>query len=98
MAFTVTCAKGFEALLSETMSAGQDMAEKQAGYLKDITSATTLNEWTDIQNRMTQEGFDDLCRHTAKISEINTNIISEAAEPFNKQIAKGIKKVQTIAA
>ena len=92
-------AKGMEELMRETMSYAQSAAEKQAQFAKDALSAKTINEWSEIQNKIAQENFDDFMSSVTKISELGTKVISEAIDPINKQMTKTAQKAsQSVAA
>lgn len=92
-------AKGSEDIIRTSVSLAQSSAEKQSKYMKDALSSKTLNEWTDVQNKIAQASFDDFMAGATKISELSVKTLSESVEPFNEQISKGIKKAsETIAA
>lgn len=85
-------AKGFEELLRTSMSLVQDSAEKQAQFVKQAMGVKTLNEWADVQNRITQNTFDDFMSGATKISELSVKVLTESTEPLNKQINKTVQK------
>lgn len=85
-------AKGMEDIIRTSVTMAQETAEKQAQYMKDAMSSKTLNEWTDVQNKIAQESFDDFMTGATKISELSVRMLTEAAEPLNDQLSKGIKK------
>lgn len=92
-------AKGMEEIIRESMSFAQTAAEKQAQFAKDAMSAKTINEWSDIQNKIAQENFDDFMSGFTKLSELGTKIMTDAIDPINKQMTKAAQKAgQAVAA
>jgi phasin family protein len=85
-------AKGFEEILRAGVALAQDSAERQAQYMKEALSSKTLNEWTEVQNKIAQASFDDFMAGTTKITEMGVKVLTETAEPFNAQMGKAIKK------
>ena len=84
--------KGCEEILRASMAIAQTAAEKQTKLIKDGLSAKTINEWTELQNRIAQTNFDDCMAACSKLSELSVRIMSETAEPLNKQVTKTMKK------
>lgn len=91
-------ARGFEDLMRTSLALAQDTAEKQSQYFKEAMGSKTLNEWTDVQNRIAQASFDDFMSGTTKLSELSVKLLNEASEPLNNQFSKGLKKATTAAA
>lgn len=91
-------AKGFEDLFRESVSFAQSSAEKQSELMKKAMSAKTLNEWTDIQNKVAQQSFNEFMAGATKISEMSVKLLNEASEPINEQVAKTMKKASKAAA
>jgi phasin family protein len=92
-------AKGFEEILRTSMSLAQDSAEKQAQFIKQAMSVKTLNEWTDVHNRIAQANFDDFMAGATKISELSVKLLTQSTEPLNNQINKTVQKAtQSMAA
>lgn len=85
-------AKGFESLMRESMAMAQDTAEKQTQFVKQALSVKTLNEWTDIQNKLAQSNFDQFVSNATKISEMSAKLLNDSCEPLQNQAAKGLKK------
>lgn len=85
-------ARGLEDIIRTSMALAQDSAEKQTQFLKEAMSSKTLNEWTEAQNKIAQANFDDFMAGATKISELSVKVLSEASEPINEQLSKGIKK------
>lgn len=85
-------AKGFENLIKETMSFAQTTAEKQMQLAKDAMTCKTINEFSDMQNKLAKTGFDDFMSGTTKITELGVKVFSEAVEPINEQIQKSVQK------
>jgi len=92
MKSSTTFAKGYENILRTTMSLVQSSAEKQTKFIKEALSAKTLNEWTEVQNKMVQANFDDFMSSATKITEMSVKMMSEVSEPLNNQMTKGLKK------
>lgn len=86
-------AKGYESLMRTSMEMSQTAAEKQASYAKEAMSCKTLNEFTEMQNKIAQSNFDDFMSSMTKLSEMSTKIITETAEPINEQMTKAAEKV-----
>jgi phasin family protein len=92
-------AKGFEEIARTAMALSQSAAEKQAQFLNQAMSSKTLNEWTDIQNKIAQSNLDDLMSAATKLSEMSVKVMTESAEPINEQMGKSIRKAsETMAA
>lgn len=91
-------AKGFEALIRETMTFAQSTAEKQMQLAKDAMTSKTINEFSDAQNKIAKTSFDDLMSGTTKLTEMGVKLVSEAAEPINEQITKSVQKATQAAA
>lgn len=83
--------KGFEDLTKTYVSWAQTSAEKNAKAFKTLMGAKTLNEFTDTQNKIAQQNFDDFMTGATKISELSVKVATEAFEPINDQMAKSIK-------
>ncbi len=100
-----TLAKGYENILRTMMSLAQNSVEKQSKYVKEALGAKTLNEWTEISNKIAQSNFDDFMSGTTKITEMSVKVMSEVTEPLNNQMtkvnnqmSKGLKKATDLAA
>jgi phasin family protein len=85
-------AKGLEEVMRLSMSMAQDAAERQSRFMKDVLSVKTLNEFTEVQNRIAQANFEDFMSGATKITEISTKILNDSIEPINNQFTKSIKK------
>lgn len=84
--------KGFEDIVRTSMSIAQSAAEKQAQLMKEAMSSKTLNEFSEIQNRIAQSNFDDCMAAATKLSEMSVRVLNASAEPINSQLTKGMKK------
>jgi phasin family protein len=91
-------AKGFEDIFKTTMEMAQEAAEKQSQFIKEAMSSKTLNEFTEVQNKIAQANFDDFMTGATKISELSVKVLTESSEPLNKQLSKSIKKASDSAA
>lgn len=85
-------AKGFEEIIRETMSFAQTAAEKQMQFAKEAMSTKTINEFSEIQNKIAQTNFDDFMSTATKITELGTKVLTEAIEPINSQVTKSVQK------
>jgi phasin family protein len=85
-------AKGLEDITRTAMALAQTNAEKQARLFKDAMGTKTINEWAEAQNRIAQTNFDDFMAGLTQISEVSLRVMTESAEPFNKQMTKTMKK------
>lgn len=84
-------AKGCEDILREALSWSQDTAEKQSGYVKQAMNCKTVNEWTEVQSKIAQAGFDDFMAGVTRFSELSAKVFSEASEPLAAQAYKARK-------
>lgn len=87
-------AKGFEAWLRTGMEMAQSAAEKQAEFAKQAMSSKTLNEFSELQNKMAQTSFDDFMAGATKLSEMAVKTLTDASEPVNEQMTKAMNNVQ----
>ena len=91
--------KGAEDYLKTYVTFAQKSAEKSQEAVKAILGCKTLNEFTETQNKLAQEGFDDFMSGFTKLSEISVKVATDAFEPINDQLSKSIKKAtDTLAA
>lgn len=96
---TTIFAKGFEDILRVSMTLAQGAAERQGKFMKEALSSKTLNEFTEVQNKVAQVNFDEFVNGATKITELSMKIVTESLEPLNAQVNKGIKKAtQKVAA
>jgi len=72
--------------------AGQSSAEKQTKLMKEALSSKTLNEFTEVQNKIAQHNFDDFMSGATKISEQCVRVLTACSEPVNSQMSKVVKK------
>lgn len=84
--------KGFEQITRTAVALAQTSAEKQAQFLNKAMSSKTLNEWAETQNKIAQASLDDLMSNVTKLSEMSIKVLTEAAEPINEQMGKGMRK------
>ncbi len=90
--------KRCEELVRESMSLAQNSAEKQSKLLRDAMSCKTLNEWSAAQNKLLQANLDDCMSGCTKLSEMSIKMLSEAADPINEQLSKGMQRFSSVAA
>lgn len=84
--------KGTEDLIKTCMSLAQENASKNSEALKTLMGCKTLNELTEVQNKLAQENFDGFMSSATKLSELTVKLTTEALEPINDQVSKSIKK------
>lgn len=86
--------KGFEELIRASVAIAQSAAEKQSQLIKDAMTVKSLSEFSEVQNRIAQSNFDDGMAALQKLSDMSVKLLSQASEPINAQMAKGMKKAQ----
>lgn len=74
------------------MTLAQDSAEKSAAAVKTLLGCKTLNELTEVQNKLAQESLDGFITSATKLSELSVKVATESFEPLNAQLSKTIKK------
>lgn len=84
--------KGMEQLMKTCMSMAQDSAEKNSEAMKQLMACKTINDFTEAQNKLAQQNFDDMMQNATKLSEICIKVCTEACDPINEQLSKAIKK------
>lgn len=95
---TTTFAKGFEEIMRVSMSMAQDAAERQGRFMKDVLSVKTLNEFTEVQNRIAQSNFEDFMSGATKLTEMSIKVLNDSIDPLNEQLNSTIKKATQKAA
>ncbi len=94
-AITKSCnilAKGTEQMMKTCMQIAQQSAERNGEAFKTLLACKTLNELTEVQNRIAQENFDEAMTATTKLSEMAIKISTDVFEPINDQMSQSIKK------
>lgn len=94
-AITKSCnilAKGTEQMMKTCMQIAQQSAERNGEAFKTLLACKTLNELTEVQNRIAQENFDEAMTATTKLSEMAIKISTDVFEPINDQVSQSIKK------
>lgn len=84
--------KGYEDIMKTCMGLAQKSAEKNGEAFKTLLSCKSMNEFAELQNRLAQEGLDDLMTGAAKLSELGVKLASDGFAPINDQLGKAIKK------
>ncbi|MBU0800739.1 MAG: phasin family protein [Alphaproteobacteria bacterium] len=84
--------KGYEDIMKTYMGLAQKTAEKNGEAFKTLLSCKTVNEFAEVQNRLAQQGFDDMMTGATKLSELTVKLASEGFAPINDQMSKSIKK------
>lgn len=85
--------KGAEDIMKTYMTLAQENASKNSEALKSLMACKTLNELTEVQNKLAQESFDGFMAGATKLSELTVKLTTDALEPINDQVSKSIKKV-----
>jgi phasin family protein len=89
---SATLMKGMEAMMKTTMQMAQESAERNTEAMKSMMACKTVTEFTEAQNKLAQQNFDDMMKSATKMSEMCIKICTEAFEPVNDQLSKSIKK------
>jgi phasin family protein len=95
---TTLYAKGMEAMMRMGMEMAQSAAEKQAEFAKQAMSSKTMNEFSELQNKMAQTSFDDFMAGATQMSEMTVKTMSEASEPVNEQMTKAMNSMNVATA
>jgi len=85
-------AKGCEDMMRTMMSLAQSAAERQGKFVKEALNSKTLNEWTEVQNKIAQTNFDEFMSSATKMTEMSVKVLNDSVEPINAQMTKGIQK------
>lgn len=85
-------AKGCEDMMRTMMSLAQNAAERQGKFVKEALNSKTLNEWTEVQNKIAQSNFDEFMSSATKMTELSVKVLNDAVEPINAQMTKGVQK------
>ena len=85
-------AKGVEDILNTCMEITQEAAQKSQSVAKTMMSCKTLNEFMDVQTKLTQASFDDFMTNATRISEKTVKLCTEVFEPINDQMGKSMKR------
>lgn len=85
-----TFTKGAELMMKTITSAVQESSQRNAEAMKAMMACKTLNEFTDAQNKMAQQNFDDMMSTMTKMSEMTIKLCKEAMEPMNAQMTKAM--------
>lgn len=91
-------AQGFENIMRTAMGFAQKTAEKQSKFVKEAMTTKTLNEFTEMQNKIAQASFDDFMTNSTKLTELSVKTLNESIEPINAQVTKGMQKATKMAA
>ena len=84
--------KGYEQMMKTCMTMIQDSTERNNEAMKQLMACKTVHEFTEVQNKIAQQNFDEMMQNATKLSEICIKICSEAFDPINTQLSKAIKK------
>lgn len=84
--------KGSEELVKTYIGLVQNSAEKSAEGVKALMACKTLNELTETQNKLAQDGFETYMSGFTKLSEMTVKLANSSFEPLNAQMTKAMKK------
>ena len=84
--------RGAEEFVKTYTALAQESAERNAQGFKTLLSSKTLNEYTEAQNSLAQQNFDDFMEGFTKLSELGVRLATEAFEPLNDQFSKSLRK------
>ena len=89
--------KNMEECSKAVMGMTQDAGQKSKEAMKSLMACKTLNEFTETQTKLAQQGFDDMVENTSKLTEMSIRCATECAEPLNDQMTKTMKKANKAA-
>ncbi len=84
--------KGTEDIVKTCTAMVQESVERNTQAFKTLLSSKTLNEYTEAQNTLAQQNFDDFMSGFTKLSELGVKLATNAFAPINDQFSKSIKK------
>lgn len=88
-----------EELVRETTAITENYAEKQQGYIKEFMGIKTLNDFAEVQHRISRANFDDFMSGVTRVSELSVKFLTDSVEPISDQMNKGMQKArETMAA
>lgn len=87
--------QGMEQILKTCMAMAQDSSTQNADAMKQLMTCKTINDFTEAQNKLAQQNFDNLMQNATKLSEICIKVCTEAFDPINDQMSKAIKKASS---
>lgn len=59
---------------------------------KDVFACRTMNDWFDLQSRMTKANLDQFFNQSARFSEMAFQYASEVTEPLNERVAEATER------
>jgi phasin family protein len=92
-----TFSKGAEQMMKTLAEVVQESSQRNAEAMKKMMACRTLNEFTDAQNKMAQQNFDDMMSTMTKMSEMTIKLCKEAMEPMNAQMTKAMNSAMSAA-
>lgn len=90
--------KGCEDMMRVAMSLVQDVSDKNSRLVQEAMGVKTLNEWTEVQNKILHSGFEELMSGATKLSEMSVKTLTDAVEPINSQVTKSVQKASDLMA
>jgi phasin family protein len=92
-----TFTKGAEQMMKTLAEVIQESSQRNAECMKKMMACRTLNEFTEAQNKMAQQNFDDMMSTMTKMSEMTIKLCKEAMEPMNNQMTKAMNSAMSAA-
>lgn len=90
--FQASFMRGVEDMMKTYTSILQDSGEKNAQAVKTLLSCKTLDEFTQAQNKLWQENFDQLMSNATKLSETSIRVANQCMEPVNEQFTTAVQR------
>ena len=84
--------RGMEDMMKTYTSILQDTGEKNAQTVKTLLSCKTLDEFSQAQNKLWQENFDQLMSNATRLSETSVRVASQCMEPINEQFTTAVQR------
>ena len=84
--------RGVEDMMKTCTSILQETGEKSAQNVKTLLNCKTLDEFSQVQNKLWQENFDLLMSNTTKLSETSIRVASQCMEPINEQFTTAVQR------
>lgn len=93
--YGASLAKGAEQIMKTVAELAKESAARNAECMKTLMACRTMAEFTEAQNKMAKQSFEDAMSSATKLSEMTIKICNEAAEPLNGQMAQAMKKMKS---
>ncbi len=86
-------AKGFEAIGKEFLAFAQRSVEGHMAQARALIGAKDVQEFVELQNDYAKRRLEDTIAETAKLTELSTQVASEAIEPLKKRVDATVETV-----